>query len=158
MRLWSKGNTFILLGTIIYHGNILQVSQITKNRTTIWFRASIPGYISKRNKNFNLRRYMHPPHVQNSIIYNCQDMEATTVSINKWIKIVCVCVCVCVYGARLVARSCLTVTLGTLAHQVPLSMQFSRKEYWSEVQVYSLMSESPGKVTVCIHTHTHTHI
>ena len=70
-------------------GNILQVSQRTKNRTTMWPRASIPGYISKRNKNFNLKRYMHP-RVQNSIIYNCQDMKATIMSINKWIKIVCI--------------------------------------------------------------------
>ena len=85
-------------------GSILQVSQRTKNRTTMWPRASIPGYISKRNKNFNLKRYMHP-HVQHSIIYNCQDMEATTVSIRKWIKIVSIyivtgeshCVCVCIY-------------------------------------------------------------
>ena len=43
----------------------------------------------------------------------------------------CLCVregvCVCV----LVARSCLIVALWTVAHQVPLSMGFSRQEYWS---------------------------
>ena len=31
----------------------------------------------------------------------------------------------------LVAQSCLTVTPQTVAHQAPLSMGFSRQEYWS---------------------------
>ena len=39
----------------------------------------------------------------------------------------CVCVCVCVY-----VQSCLLfVTLWTAAHQAPLSIGFSRQEYWS---------------------------
>ena len=38
---------------------------------------------------------------------------------------VCVCVCVCVCCVRLF------VTPWTVAHQAPLSMKFSRKEYWS---------------------------
>ena len=39
-----------------------------------------------------------------------------------------VCVCVCV----LVIKSCPTiVTPWTVAHQAPLSMGFSRQEYWS---------------------------
>ena len=42
---------------------------------------------------------------------------------------VCVCVCVCV----LVAQSCLTLfaTAWMVACQAPLSMEFSRQEYWS---------------------------
>ena len=36
---------------------------------------------------------------------------------------VCVCVCVCV-------QSYLSVTPWTVAHQAPLSMAFSRQEYW----------------------------
>ena len=42
---------------------------------------------------------------------------------------VCVCVCVCV----LVTQLCLTFcqTLWTVALQAPLSIGFSRKEYWS---------------------------
>ena len=40
----------------------------------------------------------------------------------------CVCVCVCV-RARAHAQSCLT--LWTVALQAPLSMGFSRQEYWS---------------------------
>ena len=34
---------------------------------------------------------------------------------------------VCAYG-----QSCLIVTPWTVAHEAPLSMEFSRQEYWSE--------------------------
>ena len=41
----------------------------------------------------------------------------------------CVCVCVCMHS-----QSCLTfVMLWTVAHQAPLSMGFSRKQYRSEL-------------------------
>ena len=40
---------------------------------------------------------------------------------------VCVCVCVCVY----VSHVPLFMTPWTVAHQAPLSMEFSRQEYWS---------------------------
>ena len=41
---------------------------------------------------------------------------------------VCVCMCVCV----LVAQLCLTLCHPwAVAHQAPLSMEFSRQEYWS---------------------------
>ena len=73
----------------------------------------------------------------------------------------CVCVRVCV----LVTQSCLIVALWTVALQVPLSMGFSRQEYWrglpfltpedlpdtgieprsSALQADSLLSEPPGK-------------
>ena len=43
-------------------------------------------------------------------------------------------------GGGLVAKSCLTlVTPWTVAHQAPLSMGFSRQEYWS-----GLPFPSPG--------------
>ena len=69
-------------------------------------------------------------------------------------------------GGGLVAKSCLTlVTPWTVAHQAPLSMKFSRQEYWSGLPFPSpgdlpdpgseprsptlhadtLLSESPGK-------------
>ena len=68
--------------------------------------------------------------------------------------------CVCV-----LSRVWCYVTPWTLAHQAPLSMEFSRQEYWSELpfpspgdrpdlgielrfptlQAYSLPSEPPGK-------------
>ena len=43
----------------------------------------------------------------------------------------CACVCACM-SACIVAQSCLTlVTPWTVAHQAPLSMGFSRQEYWN---------------------------
>ena len=41
---------------------------------------------------------------------------------------VCVCVCVCVFALSCVQ---LFVTPWTIAHQAPLSMEFSQQEYWS---------------------------
>ena len=45
----------------------------------------------------------------------------------------CVCVCVCVCCAMLshFSHVLLFVTLWTVARQVPLSMGFSRQEFWS---------------------------
>ena len=42
--------------------------------------------------------------------------------------LVCMCVCVCV-----LSRVRLFATLWTVAHQAPLSMGFSRQEYWSRL-------------------------
>ena len=44
---------------------------------------------------------------------------------------VCVCVCVCVRAPSRFSRIRLLVTLWPIAHQAPLSMGFSRQEYWS---------------------------
>ena len=38
-------------------------------------------YLSEDNENTNSKRYMHP-HIQQSIIYNSQDMETTQMSMN----------------------------------------------------------------------------
>ena len=43
-------------------------------------------------------------------------------------NILCVCVCVC---GRVPSRVQLSAATGTGAHQAPLSMGFSRQEYWS---------------------------
>ena len=56
--------------------NSMEVPQKTKNGTTKWSSNPIPEYISKENKNSNLKRYMHS-HVHCSITYNSQEMEAT---------------------------------------------------------------------------------
>ena len=42
---------------------------------------------------------------------------------------VCVCMCVCVFSHFNCAQ--LLATPWTLAHKAPLSMGFSRQEYWS---------------------------
>ena len=51
----------------------------------------------------------------------------------------CVCVCACVYACvhthtrtHVLSHVQLFATLRSLAHQAPLSMGFSRQEYWSE--------------------------
>ena len=53
---------------------------------------------------------------------------------------VCVCVCVCVYGGGdLVSKSCPTLeTAWTVTCQAPLSMEFSRQEYWGGFPFSSL--------------------
>ena len=83
---------------------------------------------------------------------------------------------VCIWKRTCQSLSCvwLFVTPLTSAHQAPLSMEFSKKEYWSglpfpspgdlsnpgfkpgspALQAEPLPSEPPGKPT---HTHTHTH-
>ena len=47
--------------------------------------------------------------------------------------VVCVCVCVCANKrvAGTLSHAQLFVTPWTVAHQAPLSMEFSRQEYWS---------------------------
>ena len=49
----------------------------------VWPSSSTPGHISEETKNTDLKRYMHPG-VHSSIIYSCQEMEAASVSINRW--------------------------------------------------------------------------
>ena len=61
----------------------MELSQKNKNRATIWPMNSTPGYISEKNENTNLKRYLHP-NVHSNVIHNCQDMEATYVSIKGW--------------------------------------------------------------------------
>ena len=41
------------------------------------------------------------------------------------------CVCVCVYACVLVTQLCLFITPWTVTYQTPLSMEFSKQEYWS---------------------------
>ena len=62
-----------------------------------------------------------------------------------YIYIVCVCVCVCRSVAHCVP---LFATPWTVAFQVPLSMEFSRQEYWS-----GLTFPSPGIYKKYVHTH-----
>ena len=78
------------------------------------------------------------------------------IEIKSFHEYVCVCVCVCVQAHR---------QCGTVAHQAPLSMEFSKQEYWSglsfpssgdlpnpginpgspALQADTLPSEPPGK-------------
>ena len=55
------------------------------------------------------------------------------------------CVCVCMRACGCVAQSCLTllwphyVGVNYVAHQAPLSLKFSRQEYWSGLPFLSLV-------------------
>ena len=63
------------LGTVSGNAS-MEAPQKLKNRITKLSSNSTPGYLSKENKNTNLKRYMQPS-VHCSIIYNSQVMEAT---------------------------------------------------------------------------------
>ena len=56
---------------------------------------------------------------------------------------VCVCVCVCMCVCESLSRVRLFATPWTVACQDPLSMEFSRQEYWSGLPFLSLVA--PGK-------------
>ena len=57
-----------------YRKNSIEFPQKIKNRNIVWSNNSTSGYLSKENKNSDLKRYMHP-YVHYSIIYDWQDME-----------------------------------------------------------------------------------
>ena len=62
---------------------------------------------------------------------------------NCWVAVGCVCVCVCMlHMLSRFSRVWLFVTPWTVAHQAPLSLGFSRQEYWS-----GLPFPSPGDLS-----------
>lgn len=63
--------------------NNMQACQKIKTRTNVQFSNSSPGYLSKGNKNNNLKMYVYP-YVHCTFVYNSQDIEATLVSIKEW--------------------------------------------------------------------------
>ena len=96
-----------------------------------------------------------------SAVSNCGTSAQSLIS-----SLASVCVCVC-YS---LSRAQLFVTPWTVAHQAPLSMGFSRQEYWSRLpfpppgdfanpgiepkspalQADSFLSEPPGKLSFCL--------
>ena len=59
----------------------VKISLRKKKRITMWSSNLTLGHISREN--LNSKRYMHP-NVHSSTIYNNEDMEATLMSINRW--------------------------------------------------------------------------
>ena len=88
--------------------NSIDIPLKAKDRATIWSSNHIPGHISRKDKNSNSKNYIHP-NVHSSTVYNNQDMRACSVT-------------------SVVSDS---ETPWTMARQAPLSMGFSRPEYWS---------------------------
>lgn len=64
--------------------NIMGVTQKLENRNTIWLRNSTPKYLPKEKENTNLKRAIMQPYVHCILIYNKHGMEATKVSIDRW--------------------------------------------------------------------------
>ena len=48
-----------------------------------WSGSPTPGHIPRKAEKYNLKRYIHVS-VHSSTIYNNQDMEATQMSIDRW--------------------------------------------------------------------------
>ena len=83
--MWRKGNRLALLvGTQTRAGtleNNMEVSQETKNRTTLQSSNCTIRYLPKGYKNTDLKGHMHP-NVYSSIINKSQTMERAQMSIN----------------------------------------------------------------------------
>ena len=78
--MWRKENPLTLLvgmqiGAATVE-SIMEATQKTKIRATIWSSNPTAEYISQESENTNLKRYTHPS-VHSSIIYYSQDVEAT---------------------------------------------------------------------------------
>ena len=74
------------------------------------------------------------PNLFHSFIYFYQsvvDLQLELISgVQQSDSVVCVCVCVCVCVYSVMSYS---AAPWTVAHQAPLSMEFSRQEYWNGV-------------------------
>ena len=64
--------------------NSTEVTQKTKNQSTIWSSNPSTGYLPQRLENPYLKRYLRTD-IHSSIIHSGQDMEATKVSYDRWL-------------------------------------------------------------------------
>ena len=89
-RLWRKGSPPTALVEMYVGadttGNSMEVPLETKNRAAAWGSNPTSGRIP--GQSYSSKRSMH--------LHNSQDVEATYMSINRWLNNVCVCVCVCI--------------------------------------------------------------
>ena len=88
MKMWRKGVPQALLvgmqtGTATVESSV-EILQKIKNGSAFWSSDPNPGNISEETQNTNLKEHKHP-YVHCSVIYNHQDMEATQVSISRWV-------------------------------------------------------------------------
>ena len=61
----------------------MELPQKIKNGKSLWLSDSTSGNILEEIQNTNLKEHMHP-NIHCKVIYNCQDMEAAQISINRW--------------------------------------------------------------------------
>ena len=87
---WGKGNPHVPLVRMYIlvapMENSMEVPQKIKNRTTIWPYNSTPGFVFKENENTNYKGYLHS-NVHSSITDDSQDVEITSVSINRLLDV-----------------------------------------------------------------------
>ena len=86
--MWRKGNPFALLvgmqtGAATVESS-MEIPQKIKNGSIFWPSNPTSGNISERTQNTNSKEHKHPC-VHGSVIFNCQDVEATLVSISRWV-------------------------------------------------------------------------
>ena len=85
--MWRKGSPFALLvGMQILVATVercMEVLQKIKNGSAFWPSNPTSGNISKETQDTNLKERKHS-YAHCSVLYNCQDMEAAQVSINRW--------------------------------------------------------------------------
>ena len=86
VRMWRKGNPCsLLVGMQIGAATVessIEIPQKIKNGSAFWPSNPTSGNISKETQNTNLKEHKHS---SRSIIYNCQDLEAAQVFINRWV-------------------------------------------------------------------------
>ena len=64
----------------------MEIPRETKNGSAFWHSNPTSGNISEGTQNTNLKKHKHP-YVQCSVIYNYQDLEATQMSISRWVYV-----------------------------------------------------------------------
>ena len=87
--MWRKRNPSALsvemqTGAATVESSMEEIPQKIKSGSAFWPRNPTSGNIAKGNQNTNLKEHKHP-YVHCSIFYNCQDLEAAQMSINRWV-------------------------------------------------------------------------
>ena len=103
--------------------NSMKIPQKTKNRTIIWSNSFTSGYLAEGNENSNSKRYLHLFTAGLFIIAKAWKQPKCP-WMDERIKN---------SQSQSLSRVRLFAIPRTVAHQAPLSMGFSRQEYWSEL-------------------------
>ena len=86
VNMWIKENSYSLLWRMWIGAttveNSMEVSQITKNRITIWFSDSTPGYISEKYYNTNSKNTCTSMFI--AALFTIAKIWKHLVSINRW--------------------------------------------------------------------------
>ena len=110
----EKGTFILLVGMLTGAAAMkksMQFPQKTKNRVPIQFSNPTPGHMAREACNF--KWYVHPK-CHHSSVYNCQAMETTSMSIDRWMDTDMMYIYTYIYNEILkanvlVAASCLTL-------------------------------------------------